>query len=403
MSSTTGDLSVPIGLADAAPIYPPRPNAFITLLTTGDFLAGAQTLLYSIKKALPKNTTDGYPPEIVVLVTPNISKEIKAALHPELFTRILEVDPISFPEDSIQAKQVVTSHVESWGNQGTLTKLHIFRLEQYSTLVYIDADCLVLKDVSHLLDLGKATAKDALLGAASDIFPPDKFNAGVLVLRPSKAIFEDMMAQSLLLTTYDGGDTGFLNAFFSDWFTNMPQTARLKFGYNAQRFLHHCTYDKQPNYWDLGVCPDLHILHFSSSPKPWDIKPPILTSSSAQGHLDEADVQAVEKVSKTSELEQLWWKWYQQSQNYVGKLKKKRLQVDKPTARSCAGGREIPVKSKKAPTESHKLVASRYRELRKEGLDAKKAMEQAQLECGQDDANNPSASSQIAAMFGITS
>jgi len=52
MSSTTGDLSVPIGLADAAPIFPPRPNAFITLLTTGDFLAGAQTLLYSIKVSL---------------------------------------------------------------------------------------------------------------------------------------------------------------------------------------------------------------------------------------------------------------------------------------------------------------------------------------------------------------
>jgi hypothetical protein len=40
---------LPIAIAEAVPIFPPRPDAIVTLLTTDDFLPGAQTLLYSIK------------------------------------------------------------------------------------------------------------------------------------------------------------------------------------------------------------------------------------------------------------------------------------------------------------------------------------------------------------------
>jgi hypothetical protein len=38
-----------IAMAEAVPLYPPRPDAIMTLLTTDDFLPGAQTLLYSVK------------------------------------------------------------------------------------------------------------------------------------------------------------------------------------------------------------------------------------------------------------------------------------------------------------------------------------------------------------------
>lgn len=35
----------------------------------------------------------------------------------------------------------------------------------------------------------------------------------VMVIRPSEKVFQNMMAQRALLTTYDGSDTGFLNAY----------------------------------------------------------------------------------------------------------------------------------------------------------------------------------------------
>lgn len=38
-----------VELASAVPIFPPRPDAIATLVTTDDFLPGAQTLLYSVQ------------------------------------------------------------------------------------------------------------------------------------------------------------------------------------------------------------------------------------------------------------------------------------------------------------------------------------------------------------------
>ena len=40
--------AIPV-MAEAVPIFPPRADAFITYLSTDDFLPGAMTLLYSIK------------------------------------------------------------------------------------------------------------------------------------------------------------------------------------------------------------------------------------------------------------------------------------------------------------------------------------------------------------------
>ena len=47
---------------------PVRPNAIATLITTDDFLEGAQTLLYSLKEKLPAEpfASDYNPPELIV-------------------------------------------------------------------------------------------------------------------------------------------------------------------------------------------------------------------------------------------------------------------------------------------------------------------------------------------------
>jgi hypothetical protein len=121
--------------------------------------------------------------------------------------------PSHFPQ---QSKQVVTSHVDSWDIQGTLTKLHIFQVDVYDTILYLDANCLVVKDGSHLLDLGKVYIESkALIAAAPDNFPPDKFNAGEMVVCPSQSVFDNMMVQTSRLTSYDGGDTGFTSSLIA--------------------------------------------------------------------------------------------------------------------------------------------------------------------------------------------
>ena len=79
--------------------------------------------------------------------------------------------------------------------------------------------------------------------AAPDVFPPDKFNAGVLVIQPNEAVFQDMVSRIAVLPSHDGGDTGFLNSYFPTWFSQSADS-RLSFGYNAQRTLHWFTHAK---------------------------------------------------------------------------------------------------------------------------------------------------------------
>lgn len=81
------------------------------------------------------------------------------------------------------------------------------------------------------------------------------------------------MGQAGLLTTCDGSDTGFLNAYYNEWFTEMPPMARLPVAYNAQQALHELTADQEgavSSYWDVSVAPDLKIVHFSNASKPWE-------------------------------------------------------------------------------------------------------------------------------------
>lgn len=330
----------------------------------------------------------------MVVVTPNVSQATRELLFPVYCTRILEVQPISFPSSSLEDKQVsVSAHVKSWSDQGELTKLHIFRFENYDTLLYIDADCLVVKDLTSLLDLGKIYHEsEALIAAAPDIFPPDKFNAGLLVIRPSDKVFKDMMEQRSQVNTYDGGDTGFLNAYFSNWYTDMPPFARLPFGYNAQRFLYHCTYAKQPNYWNLSVAPNLHIIHYSSSPKPWESKPPS-SAGPARDHLPDEDVQTLQRLSKSTELESLWWKWYGKSQKFNTVVRDRARKKDSPKAAA-------PKVSAASPLLVHKQVAARYKELRRMGKTSKEAMSMARQEYRLDD-NPVDSTSAVAAMFGV--
>ena len=431
-----------------SPLGPPRPRAVVTFLASDDHAPGAQTLLYSLQQNL--SSTGGYPPEIVVVVTPTVGQEVRNALCPILCTRVIEVDFIPMPKPNLTSTDADanqngngegTSHVSAWDKNCGLSKLNILSLEQYSTLVYIDADCLVVQDVSHLLDIGFEDQEDAadrnkgLIAASPDIFPPDKFNAGVMVLRPSADVLGDILnkANDGTIASYDGGDTGLLNAYYRDWFTTMPSSARLPFGYNAQRFLYNCTHAKRPQYWDEGVVGaggsggGLHIVHFSSSPKPWEAmerrnadqtNKKVAKTSAALSYLDDKSNEALAKT-KVTELDQLWEGWYRRSIEYCnddevrGAIECKRNEEERrqkkrredawalADARSAARTANNP-NNKDKVLKRHTNVSKRYKQLRKEGMGTKEAMQQARVDCGADD-ENAHPGNAVGQMFGLAS
>lgn len=417
---------------------PPRPAAIATLLTTDDFLPGTQTLLYSLKSALSSPSNDiplQYTPEIIVLITPNISPDVRSILHPTFCTRLIEVDPISISTNSEKDDEGDSnmSHVTSWDKNCGYTKLHIFRLEVYSRLLYIDSDCLVVKDIRHLFNLGvnyddddpsgndnlprNAKTKEearavGLIAAVADIFPPDKFNAGVMLIAPSKETFHDMMekVEAKSLVSYDGGDTGFLNAYFPDWYRSMPSYSRLSFAYNAQRFMYDCTYKKQPKYWDVGIGDNLTIIHYSSSRKPWYSKlnegNKVSSIMANQEDLVSKSEQEIMANRAVSALDRKWKKVYERSQKFIASLKEEQTWIDSQSRkrRSMEKLSSSTSNINKPATKSqgtHALISKRFKELRKSGVDLKEAMTRARTEYehGQDDDIHPGA--KVASMFGM--
>jgi glycogenin glucosyltransferase len=96
----------------------------------------------------------------------------------------------------------------------TFTKINCWLLEQYSKCVFLDSDCVVLRNIDDLFQREE-------LSASPDAGWPDCFNSGVFVYRPSKETYRKL-----------GGDQGLLNGFFSDW-RSADISRHLPFTYNV--------------------------------------------------------------------------------------------------------------------------------------------------------------------------
>ena len=124
---------------------------------------------------------------------------------PNLVVKIVPPIPNLQEEASVKEGEEKPSWVGS-----AYTKLHLWTLVEYEKVLYIDADCLVTGKLDHLLEY------DCDFGAAPDVFPPDHFNAGVLLIKPNLRVFKILFQRTKMqeFSSYDKGDTGFLNASF---------------------------------------------------------------------------------------------------------------------------------------------------------------------------------------------
>lgn len=265
-------------------------KAYVTLVTSDSWVVGAEVMMSTL-------LSTGTTLDRVVLVTADVSEGMRTKLR-KGGVIVREVEPISFDNTSSVAETSVSSevhsaeggavsaasgpeargkhfcHVAGWSLVG-LTKLRIWELVEYAQVLYIDADCIVMENLDEVFE------RDVDFAAAPDVFPPDHFNAGVVLIKPNTAVLTDMLNKANEIVSYDGGDTGFLNAYYPNWFTSSPEH-RLPFGYNAQRTLYWATYEKNPGYWE-SIKP-MKIIHYCSNPKPWD------------------------DPARKGELEMLWWR-----------------------------------------------------------------------------------------------
>ena len=188
-------------------------TAYVTMLCNGDgYAPGVEVLGRSLANS-------GSKVPRIAMVTPDIKHATRERLRVQGWeTR--DVAPIDNPSPT----QELFARFDN-----VFTKLRVWELYDLDRVVLLDADTLVLQNVDDLF-------QRADFAAAPDFFLPDHFNSGVMVVTPSRDTFERMRTALVTHGSYDGGDQGFLNTFYPDWY-GLPVEHRLPVGYNMAHFI----------------------------------------------------------------------------------------------------------------------------------------------------------------------
>lgn len=141
--------------------------------------------------------------------------------------------------------------------------LHVWAMEVYKTVVFLDADTFVQNGIDDLIEMD---LKGKALGVTKDIRGGkwvETFNSGVMVLHPSLKEHERLveLLYSGLKFEFIMSDQGFLNEVYKDnWH-------EIGFVNNANLAL----YRFKREFWDEHKLEDINVIHYTMQ-KPWKCK-----------------------------------------------------------------------------------------------------------------------------------
>ncbi|XP_071383663.1 glycogenin-1b [Centroberyx affinis] len=217
-------------------------QAFVTLATNDNYARGAMVLGKSLRN---HNTSR----KLVALIGPHVSDPCQSVLK-RIYDEVRVVDVL----DSGDTAHLAMMKRPDLGV--TFTKLHCWTLTHYSKCVFMDADTLVVSNIDELFDREE-------LSAAPDPGWPDCFNSGVFVFRPSLETYGKLLQFCTEHGSFDGGDQGVLNGFFSNWAT-ADISKHLPFIYNLSSI---AIYTYLPAFKQYGS--NAKVVHFLGKTKPW--------------------------------------------------------------------------------------------------------------------------------------
>ncbi|CAF0921657.1 unnamed protein product [Adineta steineri] len=220
-------------------------EAFVTLATNDGYALGALVVAQSLRKV-------GTQRQLVVMISRNISNIIRQTLETS-FDEIVVVEELnSHDEEHLRLLSRPELGV-------TFTKINCWLLEKYSKCVFLDADVVVLQNIDDLFEREE-------ISAAPDAGWPDCFNSGVFVYKPSKETFTKLLQfANQQDASFDGGDQGLLNAFFSNW-RSADISRHLPFTYNVTS---NTFYSYVPAVTQFRN--DIRVVHFAGALKPWQL------------------------------------------------------------------------------------------------------------------------------------
>ena len=229
-----------------------RKAFFSALYTDNNFLEGALLLGHTLKKYHPHHQM--------------YMMHLEKALSNRTLCSLRQVGWIPRAVQNIAPPlQGTWSH---FINQ--FTKLSLWNMTDFDAIVYLDVDTLVLGDISHLHELVADPSRTRFeFAAVADNWHGKfayHFNAGVLVLHPSTAVFNELLRTMTVPGNYHPtmAEQAFLNAFFQLRYLQLPVI------YNVNLAM----YSAYPDLWKR-LQPDFKIVHFTL------VKPFLKQSNSA--------------------------------------------------------------------------------------------------------------------------
>jgi len=187
--------------------------------------------------------------------------------------KIHEVEPLPcHVKNNFDAKKYdlqspnVQAGLQRW--KYTCTKFRAWNLVDYDRILFMDSDTLV---VAPLDDIVFGAYSNSSFQAAPDTFPPDNFNAGVMVVKPSAAAYAHLLLLNEKVGSVEGGDQGVLNnGLCPSWATVGPQDphcGRLPWLVNVGA-VHYTAYRSlQEGSGKRLPC----VVHFDGDGKPWTV------------------------------------------------------------------------------------------------------------------------------------
>eukprot|EP01102_Stenamoeba_stenopodia_P002922 TRINITY_DN1284_c0_g1_i2.p1 TRINITY_DN1284_c0_g1~~TRINITY_DN1284_c0_g1_i2.p1 ORF type:complete len:735 (+),score=120.46 TRINITY_DN1284_c0_g1_i2:521-2725(+) len=209
-------------------------EAFVTLVGSNDHVLGARALGKSIELL-------GTKKDRVALVTKLVSLENLSLMEREGW-RVAVVPFIENPfikEEKMKHLSYQERH-ERGRRKTVLCKLHIWNLVEYESVFYLDTDVIMIPGlrqvkencdlqpkekiiIDNIFDCGRNGSSSSKIGQfcalqhgyGFKMTPVWEFNAGILVVKPSRAIFRDILTHARWLGTNSNyGDQGTLARYF---------------------------------------------------------------------------------------------------------------------------------------------------------------------------------------------
>ena len=174
--------------------------AFVTIfyevgMNDAEYFLGARVALNSAKYF-------GSVADRVVIVTPECKQKYIDTFHRDgVRVRVLH--------DNIAGNY---EHLQRWGN--VLNKLTVWDMTEYERVIFMDADVIVTANPDVLFNCGHFCPV---------YFNMVRFHTGLMVIKPDHAELLKLIEGLDHMSSYDGADQGFLNAFYGDVAASAPR------------------------------------------------------------------------------------------------------------------------------------------------------------------------------------